>query len=439
MRAVTLSPLLSTPVPGPRSRALSERVGAVECPAFEERRRGRAASAGTDTSAIVLGRGHEANLWDADDNRYVDLAAGFGAAILGHGPSAAHAAAKLQIDRLVQGLGDLYATDTKLALLERLAALHPSSHARVMLCQSGADAVTAGLKTAVLATGRPGIIAFEGSYHGMSYAPLAALGLKESFRAPFAAQLNPHVRFVAYPRDASGEAAALEAARDALRAGDAGAVLVEPILGRGGVHAPSRAFFTELARLARDAGALFVADEIWTGIGRSGAILRSLELGLAPDVVCIGKALGAGFPISACIASDAAMRGWAQSGEVLHTSTHAGAPFGCAVALATLDAVATDRLAERARTLGGELVASLRDELGDRATVRGEGLLVAVDFGAPGRGVAATQRLLEHGYVATAGGTAGEAVVLTPPLVIGREALLDVAPVMGQIARRTAP
>ena len=117
----------------------------------------------------------------------------------------------LQSERLLQALGDLYPADAKVALLERLARLYPKSNAKVLLGQSGSDAVSAALKTAKLATGKPGVVAFSGAYHGLGYGPLAACGLRESYRAPFADELNQHVRFVPYPGDAakaerSGEA-----------------------------------------------------------------------------------------------------------------------------------------------------------------------------------------------------------------------------------------
>jgi 4-aminobutyrate aminotransferase/(S)-3-amino-2-methylpropionate transaminase len=428
----SLPPDLRVVPPGPRSRETATRLGLVECPAFEERRRGRALASGLDASGIVLARGRGANVWDVDDNRYVDLAAGFGAAILGHGPSPAHDAARAQLDVLVQGLGDLYASDVKVKLLERLAALHPTPGARVMLCQSGADAVTAALKTATLATERSGLVAFEGAYHGLSYAPLAACGLRESFRAPFREQLNPNVAFVPYPRSLGEEGACLAAAREALGRVGAGALIIEPILGRGGVHAPSDAFLRELASLTRESGALFVADEIWTGLGRSGAMLKSVAAGVVPDILCVGKGLGAGFPISACIATDAAMRGWARGGEVLHTSTHAGAPLGCAAALATLDAVETQRLDARARDLGGRLVAALRDAFGSGAEVRGEGLIVGIDTRDSARGLSVGRRLLESGYVTTSGGRGAEVIVLTPPLTISEDQLFGVVPALAE-------
>src|SRR5689334_8787858 len=153
--------------------------------------------------AIVYQTGLGANVVDVDGNRYVDLAAGFGALLTGHCHPAIQRVLEIQAARLTQALGDLYPSDAKIALLERLSRLYPEPRARVIVGQSGADAVTAALKTAVLATGKPGVVAFNGAYHGLSYAPLAACGLRESYRAPFAAQLGTHVTFADYPGDAA--------------------------------------------------------------------------------------------------------------------------------------------------------------------------------------------------------------------------------------------
>lgn len=428
-------PLVVVRPPGPRSRALAAVAGAAECPAFEERRKKRAAIEGAaDSATIALERGRGSNLWDADDNRYVDLAAGFGAAILGHGPSPAHDAAREQVGVLVQGLGDLYPSTSKVRLLERLAALYPEPGARVLFGQSGADAVTAAIKTAALATSRPGLLAFEGAYHGLSYAPLAACGFRASFRAPFAAQLNPDVTFVPYPRLEREVADILERTRAALAGGTIGAVLVEPVLGRGGVVPAPSGFLERLGRVAREAGAVVVADEIWTGMGRSGSLVRSLDEGLAPDLVCLGKGLGASFPISACIGSDRVMQAWSRGGEVLHTSTHAGAPLGCAAALATMDAVAAQGLASRARRLGSELVGRLRDRLGASVVdVRGAGLLIGIELASGALGLAVCRALLERGYVVTAGGAAAEVIVVTPPLTIREDVLFELPVVLADV------
>jgi 4-aminobutyrate aminotransferase/(S)-3-amino-2-methylpropionate transaminase len=402
------------------------RLGARECPAFAERRAGRSTGAG-DLSGIVLARGEGANLYDVDGNRYVDLAAGFGAVLLGHGPSAAHAAAHTQIDRLVQGLGDLYASDVKVELLEQLARLHPDPGARVLLCQSGADAVTAALKTAALRTERPGIVAFEGAYHGLGYAPLAACGFKPSFREPFEAQLNPHVRFVPYPATPDAVAGSLDQVERSLATGRIGAVLFEPLLGRGGVVVPPPGFLRELVALARARGALSIADEIWTGLGRSGAMLRSFDEGATADLVVLGKGLGASFPVSACIGSADVMSGWSRGGSVIHTSTHAGAPLGCAAALATLSELERRALPARARSVGERVRRLIHERLTGCegfVEVRGAGLVIGVELASGALGLAAHGALLARGYLLTLGGRSTEVLVATPPLDVA-EALLD--------------
>jgi 4-aminobutyrate aminotransferase/(S)-3-amino-2-methylpropionate transaminase len=365
------------------------------------------------------------NVVDVDGNRYVDLAAGFGAMLLGHAHPDVLRAVECQSARLLQALGDVFPSDTKIELLERLSALYPEPNARVLLGQSGADAVTAAIKTAALATGRPGVLAFRGAYHGLSYAPLAASTLRESYRAPFSAQLNAHVRVVDYPRDENSAARVLDEADVALRSGEIGAVLIEPVLGRGGVVVPPPEFLPDLARISRARGALFVADEIWTGLGRAGAMLASVEAGAVPDVVCLGKGLGGGLPVSACIGSDAVMHAWRRDAEVVHTSTFAGAPLACAAALATLDVLSREALIARSAMLGERWIERLRGVLKkvrSVSDVRGRGLMIGIDFGArSGAASRAQQALLERGYVVSTGGGSRETLVLTPALSISDE------------------
>src|SRR3954470_9229881 len=185
--------------PGPLSSSWLARLERVESPAFGARRQSRAEISGTEMPPIVYASGEGSNVVDVDGNRYVDLAAGFGALLLGHGAPRVARAVEMQADRLWMALGDLYPADAKIALVEKVAGLYPSKGARALLGQSGSDAVTAALKTAKLATGKPGIVAFEGAYHGLGYGPLATCGLKASWRAAFADQLNPHVTFTSYP------------------------------------------------------------------------------------------------------------------------------------------------------------------------------------------------------------------------------------------------
>jgi 4-aminobutyrate aminotransferase/(S)-3-amino-2-methylpropionate transaminase len=421
-------PHLRVPPPGPQSRSWLLRYTQSAAPMGPRQSPlPTAIQADVPPYTIVYAKGLGSNVIDVDGNRYVDLAAGFGSLLLGHDHPAIRRVLELQADRLLQALGDVYPSEPRIALSERLARLHPSGDARVILGQSGADAVSAALKTAALRTGKPGVVAFHGAYHGLSYGPLASCGLRESYREPFAAQLNPGVRFVPYPADEDSLDEAIEGARFELAKGEVGAILVEPILGRGGCIVPPASFLPELGRLAKRAGALLVADEIWTGLGRSGRMLMSTRDGFSPDLICLGKGLGGGLPISACIGTADAMQAWSREREVVHTATFAGAPLACATAIATLDTLSREKLVERSAAVGAEFSARLSAlTRGCPAVreVRGAGLMLAVDLGdEPGEAVHLARALLARGYLVTTGGGAREVLVLTPPLNISERLL----------------
>jgi 4-aminobutyrate aminotransferase-like enzyme len=415
-------PKVIVPPPGPLSKQLTARLGAVECPAFDARRAARATESGADQGPIVYASARGANVMDVDGNRYVDLVAGFGALLLGHAPKRVVRAVEAQSERLWLALGDVYAADVKVALCERLARMIPEPGARVMLGLSGGDAVTAALKTAVLATGKSGVVAFEGAYHGLGYAPLAACGLNEAFRAPFAEQLGSHVSFLPYPSTEAALDGCKRALGALLESGRFGAVLVEPILGRGGCVVPPAGFLASLREACDASGALLVADEIWTGLGRTGAILSSVAAGVLPDLVCLGKGLGGGMPISACVGRGRVMEAWgAHGGSAIHTATHFGAPLACAAASATLDALTLEKLDVRAREVGERWLDALVERthgLGVNA-VRGRGLMVGVELdGGAARALAVSRALLARGYLVLTGGRRGDALTLTPPLNI---------------------
>jgi 4-aminobutyrate aminotransferase/(S)-3-amino-2-methylpropionate transaminase len=267
-----------------------------------------------------------------------------------------------------------------------------------------------------------GVVAFEGSYHGLSYAPLAALGLRESYRAPFTEQLNPHVVWLPFPDDEP----ALAALEQVLRSKPVGAVLLEPILGRGGIRPLPRAALQRVAELAHTHGSLLVVDEVWTGLGRSGAMCWSIEQGVMPDLVCLGKGLGGGLPLSACIGSSELLSSWSRDREVVHTSTHAGNPLAAACALATLDVLEREGLVARARDVGARFAVELANSLADLpVTVRGAGLMLGAELiGKPGAASRAMQLLLDEGYITSTGGGTRDTLILTPALTID-ESLLD--------------
>lgn len=410
-----LGPSVHVRPPGPSSRTFGLRLAHRLAPMGPQR------SLGRNTLPIVLAQAKGDNVLDVDGNRYVDFAAGFGSLLLGHGHPSILRTIELQAPRMLQALGDMYSADAKVTLLERLAALYPGD-AQVILGQSGADAISAALKTAVLHTQKSGVLAFKGAYHGLSYGPLSVCGLRESYRQPFLAQLNPHVEFFEYPESEAEAAEVYEVMRKRLQANDIGAVVVEPVLGRGGCVVPPPGFMPEVCRLAREAGALVVADEIWTGLGRAGKWLFSVDAAVCPDLVCLGKGLGGGLPISACLGPRAIMKTWSRAAEVVHTSTFAGSPLACATAIALLGELERGKLVERSAVLGEELRAALRSRLGNRVRITGVGLMLGIELGEkPGAGGQVAQALLERGYLVTTGGPGRESLVLTPALTFHTE------------------
>jgi 4-aminobutyrate aminotransferase/(S)-3-amino-2-methylpropionate transaminase len=330
---------------------------------------------------------------------------------------------------MMHALGDVYPSEQKIALEARLAALAPWPGARVILGLSGSDAVEAAMKTAVLATRRAGLVAFTGSYHGLSHGPLAACGYAESFRRPFAAQLNPHVIFVDYPArgDAGAIARALAGVRAAIARGILGAVLLEPILGRGGVVEADPDAVGEIARMTHAAGALVIADEIYTGMRRTGDewLFTTGRWPVPPDVVCLGKALGGTMPISACLMRPEVAAAWGDpTGEAIHTSTFLGNPLACAAAHATLDLLSDAEMLAQLRATADALWRTAFEPLRDdpRAGVvalGGARLLIGLRLrGGSRRALAVMRAMLERGYIVLPGGAGGEWLVLTPPATL---------------------
>jgi len=421
-----LGPEMRSPLPTANSQRMLDALAATECPALTARRARRAELSGAAHDPIVWARASGVNVWDCDDNRYVDLTAGFGAAAVGHGAPDVVRAVQAQAERLLHALGDLHPSEQKVELLARLCSLAPFEEPRVMLGASGSDAVTAALKTAVLHTRRPGVLAFEGAYHGLEYGPLAACGYSPRFREPFAAQLNPHVVFAPYPDATLPVGDALLAVERAWHGhDDIGAVLVEPVLGRGGVVVPPTGFLAGLRELCDRRGALLIADEVLTGLGRTGSWLRSVEQGAVPHLLCLGKSLGGGLPVSACLGPLRVMSAWgAPDSEALHTGTFFGNPLGCAAALAALELLKRGELCERSARVGAWLHALLIQRIGQRVVaVRGAGLMLGIELRSGAQGLRLVRALLERGYIVLPAASDARVVSLTPPLTIEEHVL----------------
>ncbi len=414
-------PLRLTEIPGPRSARLAVRLGQVES---------RNISPGRQRPPIFWAAACGANVRDADGNVYIDLTAGFGVAAAGHANRRVARAIARQASRLAHALGDVHPPVTKLRLLERLAQLAPGDLSVSILASSGAEAVEVALKTAVLRTGRPRIVAFEGSYHGLTYGALAVTARAE-FRRPFQEQLFAGVRFAPYPDGQRGDSAAesLRAVEAELAAG-AGAVIVEPVLGRGGIVVPPADFLPGLRRLCDEHGAVLIFDEIYTGFGRTGRWFACEHFRTVPDILVVGKALSGSLPLSVAIGTPAVMEAWPPwTGEAIHTSTFLGNPVACAAALANLREIGRRGLVARAASFGNRV--ALRTE---RWAMRfpaivaapcGIGLLRGVHLRPAAEPLALqlAERCLRAGVIVLAEGPAADVLAITPPLSISRAQL----------------
>lgn len=364
---------------------------------------------------------------DVDGKEYVDCTAAFGVANVGHGNERVAQAVADQARRLMHGLGDVHPTEIRVRLLERLASILPSGLNRTFLATTGSEAVEAALKTAMLATGRSRFAAYHGGYHGLSFGALAVGGI-DRFRAPFAAAIKAPPVLLEYPRDGRVTTAdAAAAARDALRAHDVAALVLEPIQGRGGCLVPPNDYLAAIRDVCDDLGIVMIVDEIYTGFGRTGRWFAVNSERVLPDVLCIGKAMGSGVPISAAAGRAGVMDAWPLStGESLHTSTFLGNPLGCAAALATIDEMERLELPARAGALGARLGHALHElrRLDVVTDVRGRGLMWGVQLRDAAAAFAAVKGALARGAIFIQSGIDGATISIAPPLVI-TQAQLD--------------
>ncbi len=406
-------PRIVTLPPGPRSRDLSLNLHELEAPGVNTLTAGD-----PPPSSILWEEAAGANVRDVDGNVYVDLTSGFGVAAVGHRHPRVVAAVREQAGRLLHALGDVHAHPLRVELARRLAGLAPIDEPRVFFAISGSEAVEIALKTAVAATGRPGLVAFEPSYHGLTLGALAATS-REEFRAPFAAHLHPHVHRLPFACDPARVDALLEG-------GQIGCVLLEPIVGREGVLIPPAGWLPAVTEVCRRRSTLLIADEIFTGFGRTGRLFAVEHEGVRPDVLCCGKALGGGLPIAAVIARRPLFQCWETASEARHTATFVGNPLACAASLAALDVLLEEGLPARAARLGGELgrrLAAWPGRFPAVEAVRGLGLLHGVEL----RTREAAKRFVgeawSRGVLLLAGGPEGRVAQLVPPLSICEEQL----------------
>lgn len=419
-------PILRTDIPGPRSHALAVELRGVENPNITYLDpHGRFPVFWESASGCLV--------TDVDGNTFLDLTAAFGVAAVGHTNPRVVAAIQAQAAKLIHGMGDVHPSAVKVELARKIAERTPGDLGGAIFGANGSDAVEAAIKTARIYTGKPGILAFSTGYHGLTLGALAVTG-REDFKAPFADQVPTFARHLPYAdpqfcSHARGERcnrACLEPIEAAIRTySDIGAVIVEPIQGRGGIIEPLLGWLPGLREICDQYGVLLIADEIFTGWGRTGDWFACNYEGIVPDILCIGKAMGGGFPISACIARPEIMAAWGEStGEALHTSTFLGNPLGCAASLAAIAELEDRDLPGRARVIGDYFKERLRD-LQSRhpdalLEVRGRGLMLGIRLSSRELALHLMLDLLQRGLIVLPAGS-GDIIEFVPPLIIEKE------------------
>jgi 4-aminobutyrate aminotransferase-like enzyme len=405
----------------------------------------------SDKFPIVMRKARGLKITDADANVYLDFTACFGVMALGHGNTVTTQALKRQSSKIMHGMGDVHPSEAKIALLELLSRITPFDEAKSILSLSGGEAVESALKTAMVVTGRHQFVSFAGGYHGLHFGPLA-LTDRPTFTRGFEPWLDEKCRFIPFPKTVSEMSlgcenltddfyesvhqlkhwdTVLEQLEDSLRPRKIAAVVMEPIQGRGGERTWPAGFLEQVRKLTIKYGTLLIFDEIYTGFGRTGELFALDHEGVIPDLLVLGKALGGGLPLSACVGD--CMDAWGRSaGEARHTSTFLGHPLACAVGLAAVKEIIR-RLPDfksEVTWVDQSFVRFLQkyESLGLHEKVpvqlRGRGFMRGLWFPTADPGFAAqlSEQLLGLGYITLPSGPRGDVLSFTPPLIArGRE------------------
>ena len=415
---------------GPRSREIVAREARHQAPGSQ----GFALYAG-----LAMAEGRGSTLIDEDGNRYIDFIAGIAVGSVGHCHPRYVEAIKRQAERITFSS---FTTETRARFLERLASVTPAGLGRIQLFSGGAEAVEAALRLARAATGKREVVGFWGGFHGKTGGVLGLLGsdfkhklgpfLPGQYLSPYGYCYRCPLRLT-YP---SCGIACAEFLRDVIRyqtGGDIAAVIVEPIQGTAGNIVPPEGFVRAVAQIAREHGALLIADEMITGFGRTGTMWGTAHDGVVPDVMTVGKGMGGGFPLTGVISTDelTASRPW--SNPSASSSSYGGNPLAAAAGLAALEIILGEHLVDNAERVGkvmlGRLLA-MRERHRCVGDVRGKGLLLGLELVRDratkepvGRDVtqALYQECLRRGLAAM---TYSYAVRINPPLVITEDEAL---------------
>jgi 4-aminobutyrate aminotransferase len=391
---------------------------------------------------VAVARAEGATVWDEDGRTYVDCFAGISVVNAGHRHPKVIAAAKEQMDQFVHAATYVYHVPVVAKLAERLAEISPGRLQKTFFGNSGAEGIETAMRLAKAYTGKHEFITLTHSFHGRTAGTLSITGNKA--RKTRGGPYLPGVAFapapyvyrnpfgVTDPEEVSERCAAMvEWAIDYQSSGDVAAFIAEPIMGEGGILVPPASYFRRVKEILDRYGILFIADEVQSGIGRTGKMFGIDHYGVEPDIMVLAKGIADGFPLSATIAP-AEIANSLRPGE--HLSTFGGNPVSCAAALANLEVVESERLPEESARKGEHVMARLcrlAETLPLIGEVRGLGLMIGVELvrdrvtKEPANTEAATVRRLarEAGVLIGVGGQFGKVVRVQPPLVIDDDAL----------------
>ena len=433
-------PDLVTEIPGPRSLALAEKLRKYES---------QNVTYTADDWPVFWERASGTNVWDADGNRFVDLTSAFGVAGLGHTHDPLTEAIHEQSDKLIHGMGDVHPTELKVNVCQLLSEMTFERWGlgigKSVLSNSGSEAVESALKTAFIATGKPGVICFTGGYHGLGYGALLGGGF-DKFRKPFEPQLAEVRVELSFPNHEE-DLQVLKQQLDTVDVSGFGALLVEPIQGRGGKIVPPQGFLKVLREWCNENGVILIFDEIYSGFNRTGKMFACEWEGIYPDLICLGKALSGGYPISACVGKAEVMDQWPVSfGEALHTSTFLGNPLGCAMAVKALTIHKQSHLADDVLKQGEELMAMLSEiDSSLIHEIRGRGMMIGMELRNPDGTPAGEQagevlsKMLAKGIIMLADGPSGNVLAFTPPFYMKLGELVFVVESLREILTEPKP
>lgn len=409
-------PSIKTSIPGPKSQELSKRLRNVECPNI---------TFVASDYPVFVEKSYLANVWDADGNRFVDLTSFFGVSLLGHRHPVILKC--LEQAEIINGMGDVLPSSSKVRLLEELSQLLGGGFMGI-LGQNGSDAVEAAIKTSLLYTGKKRIIAFDGAYHGLSFGALHCT-FNPKFKAPFSDLLVDVTTYFPFPNEQSWAKVAEEIEEFVSRSEDVGLLIIEPVQARGGVRIAPVGFMKKMREVTEKYGIVLAIDEIFSGLGRCGRKFAFEYYDITPDIVTLGKALSSSLPLSVMMAREEIMKAWPLSqGEAIHTSTFLGHPLICEVGYSVLRYMKENCIWEEARIKGENLLSklsALRSEFPSLIKdVRGLGLLIGVELQGMGA-FELSKKLLNLGYITLPSGLNGEVLELAPPVVITDEIIDD--------------